>query len=205
MSDNMKDGETTIARAAAALNEHHYEAVIVGSKAEALAFIKETIPQGASVMNGASRTLEVIGYISYLKEGKHGWKNLHADILAEKDPTRQAAMRKQATISDYYLGSVHALTEEGEMLIASNSGSQLPHLAFTSPNIILVVGSQKIVPTLDAAFRRLREVVIPLEEERMKQVYGFGTTHAKTLILHQENPAMGRSIKVLIVNEALGF
>jgi hypothetical protein len=193
--------ETTIT----ALKSHHYDAMVVQTKEEALKKIKELIPAGVSVMNGASKTLEQIGYIDYLKEGKHGWRNLHADILAETDPVKQGVLRKQSVLSDYYLGSVHALTETGEMVFASNSGSQLPHLAFTSPNIILVVGAQKITPTLTDALNRVEEVVIPLEDERMKGVYGFGTMYAKTLILRKENPAIGRSIKVIIVNEPLGF
>ena len=83
-----------------------------------------------------------------LKAGSHGWNNLHAGVLAEKDPEKQKALRRQALLSDYYLGSVHGLSETGEMLIASNSGSQLPHITFSSPNVIFVVGTQKIVPTL---------------------------------------------------------
>jgi len=106
-------------------------------------------------MNGASRTLEEIGYVDYLKSGTHGWKNLHEEILAEKDPATQALLRKQSVLSDYYLGSAHAVTQTGELVIASNSGSQLPHLAYTSPNIILVVGTHKIVPTLQDALARI--------------------------------------------------
>ena len=130
---------------------------------------------------------------------------MHANILAEKDPAKQAVLRKQSVVSDFYLGSVHALSENGEMVIASNSGSQLPHLAFTSPNIILVVGEQKLVPTLSDALKRVEEHVIPLEDERMKGAYGFGTLWAKTLIMHKENPAIGRTVRVLIVKESLGF
>jgi hypothetical protein len=61
------------------------------------------------------------------------------------------------------------------------------------------------VPTLADAFKRIDEHVVPLEDVRMKGVYGFGTTHAKTLILHKENPMMGRKVRVIIVNESLGF
>lgn len=189
----------------AALTERGFQPIVVADRQEALAFIKNTIPDGASVMNGASRTLEEIGYIKYLASGEHPWNNLHDAILNEKDPARQALLRKQSVLSDYYVGSVHALAQTGELVIASNTGSQLPHLVFTSPNIILVVGKQKIVPTLDDALRRVEEIVIPLEDERMKAVYGYGTTYAKTLILRRENPNMGRSVKIVLVGEALGF
>jgi hypothetical protein len=64
-------------------------------------------------MNGASTTLQQIGYVDYLKEGKHGWNNLHDGILAEKDTAKQAELRKHSVVSDYYVGSVHALTDTG--------------------------------------------------------------------------------------------
>jgi hypothetical protein len=64
---------------------------------------------------------------------------------------------------------------------------------------------QKIVPDLNGAFERLENHVVPLEDERMKKVYGFGTARTKTLILHKENPAMGRKVRVIFVNQQLGF
>jgi L-lactate utilization protein LutC len=187
------------------LAKNNYQAIVVENKAEALAKIIELIPENASVMNGSSTTLEEIGFIDYLKSGAHKWNNLHEGILKETDPEKQELLRKLSLNSDFYLGSTHALTENGEMVFASNTGSQLPHLAYTSTNLIIVVGAQKIVPNLDEAFKRLEQHVIPLEDKRMMGVYGFGTTHAKTLILHKENPNLGRKVQVIIVKEKLGF
>ena len=194
-----------VAKVADALADRRFIPLAVDTGAEALAKIQGLIPAGASVMNGASETLREIGYIELLKSGKHPWKNLHDAILAEPDPGKQAQLRKASVLSDFYVGSAHALTETGEIMVSSNSGSQLPHLAFTSPNIVLVVSADKIVPALQDAFARLENYVVPLEDERMKGVYGFGTMQAKTLILHRENPAMGRKVYVIIVNESLGF
>ena len=172
---------------------------------EALARIKELIPKGSSVMNGSSRTLEEIGFIDYLSRGGHGWNNLHEAILSEKHATKQAELRKYSVVSDFYLGSVHALAGTGELVIVSASGSQFPHLAFTSPNLILVVGTQKIVPTLADAHKRIREHVFPLEDERMKTAGYPGSLLGKELILHKEHPMMGRKVHVILVNQKLGF
>ncbi|MEK7082237.1 MAG: lactate utilization protein, partial [Patescibacteria group bacterium] len=172
--------------------------------AEALEKIKELIPKGASVMNGSSRTLEEIGFIEYLESGNHGWDNLHEKILAEQDPTKQALLRKQAVLSDYYLGSAHAVAETGEFVVASNSGSQLPHIVFTSPNLIFVVGAQKIVPNLDAALRRLREYVLPREDARMREAGMGGSAISKLLIFEREPSFMGRKAHIIFVNEKLG-
>lgn len=199
-------GDAQVEKAVAALKANNFDAVVVETGADALGKIKELIPKGVSVMNGASTTLQQIGFADYLKEGNHGWNNLHANILAETDPEKQAALRKQSVVSDYYLGSVHALSATGEMVIASNTGSQLPHLAYTSPNLILVVSTKKITADLDSAIKRLEEHVIPKEDMRIQEIYnGAHTVYAKTLILHKENPQMGRKVLVVFVKENLGF
>lgn len=187
------------------LATNNVEAIFVKTGKEALEKIKELIPPGASVMNGSSVTLEQIGFVDYLKGTKHPWNSLHKGIIDEKDSAKQLALRKQAVLSDYYLGSVHALSQTGEFIVASNSGSQLPHVVFTSPNVIFVVGAQKIVPTIDEGLKRLQEHVIPLEDAHMMQKYNTHTYPAKILIFKRENPNIKRSVKMIIVNEILGF
>lgn len=188
-----------------ALKERNVEAIVVKNKAEALAKIKELIPHGASVNNGSSTTLSEIGYVDYLKSGTHGWNNLHAAVIAEKDPVRQAELRNASLFAEYYLGSVHALAETGEMIIASASGSQLPPIVFTSKNVIFVVGTQKIQATYEEAMKRVREYVVPLEDKRMKSTGAAGTVLAKIVTFEREPAFMGRSIRVILVKEKLGF
>ncbi len=197
--------QESIEKVAAALKNHGINPIIVGSEKEAHEKVLELIPRGVSVMNGSSRTLEQIGFIEHLKSGDHGWDNQHETILTEKDPAKQAQVRKQALLADYYLGSVHAVTEEGEFIVASNSGSQLPHLVYSSSNVILIVGTQKIVANLEEGMKRLNEYVVPLEDENMKQKYGMGTQLNKILIFKGENPMFGRKITMILVKEKLGF
>jgi L-lactate utilization protein LutB len=178
---------------------------VVANGSEAIELIKTLIPLGSTIMNGASRTLEQIGFTELLKSGHHQWNNLHDAIHSETDPEKQAKLRRESVLSDAYLGSAHAVTEEGEILIASNTGSQLPNLVFTSAIVVLVVSTKKLVKDLPAAFERLNSVVLPLENERIRGQYGVDTVHAKTLILHRENPMLGRKVHVVFVQEDLGF
>lgn len=187
------------------LTGNGYDVITVQTGSEALEKIKDLIPEGASVMNGASETLAQIGYIDYLKSGDHPWDDLHAKILTEQEPSKQAALRMQAVLSDYYLGSVHALAETGEYLIASNTGSQLPHVAYTSPNLVFVVSTKKVVPTLEEAMNRLIQYVIPLENNRMQATYGMDTKLSKILIAKGESPFSTRKITFILVEEDLGF
>lgn len=114
-------------------------------------------------------------------------------------------LRKQAVLSDYYLGSVHALSQTGEFIVASNSGSQLPHIVFTSPNLIFVVGAQKIVASLEEGMKRLQEHVIPLEDVHMMEKYKVHTYPSKVLMFRKEQSYLGRKVRMIIVGEALGF
>jgi hypothetical protein len=194
-----------IAKTATNIAPRNIQSHIVADRAAALDLIKELIPAGASVQIGASRTLEEIGFIDYLKAEKHGWDNVHGKVATEKDPAKQAELRKHATLADFYLGSVHALTEEGEMLIASNTGSQMPNIVYSSENVIFVVGAQKIVRDRTAAFERLQSHVLPLEDERMMQAYGMHTQLSKILLFEKESAFTGRKIHVILVGEKLGF
>jgi L-lactate utilization protein LutC len=202
--ESLKDTKT-VEKTIEALKTKNVTAVSVKTGAEALEKIKSLIPKGVSINSGASKTLEQIGYIEYLKSGSHGWNNLKEAIVAEKDMAKQGLLRKQATLSDFYLGSVHAITETGEMIIASASGSQLANIVFGSPNLILVVSTKKIVPSIKDGLSRVREHVYPLEDQRMKDAGFAGSLLAKILILTDEHPMMGRKVHVIFVDENLGF
>ncbi len=194
-----------VVKTVAALAVRNVEAMVVENSGAALEKIKELIPDGASIMNGGSQTLEQIGFVNYLKSGEHKWNNLHATILAETDPVKQAQLRKESVLSDYYLGSVHGLAETGEFVIASSTGSQLPHIVFTSQNLIFVVSTKKIAPTLKDATERLYEYVIPLEDKRMMEAYNVHTAPNKIVVFNGENPMLGRKVRIILVNEDLGY
>ena len=81
--------------------------------------------------------------------------------------TQAREIRKLIAGPDYMLGSVNALTEEGILIAASATGSQLGPYAGTSGKVILVVGSQKIVPDMETALRRIRDYVLPWEDLQM--------------------------------------
>ena len=197
--------QDVIEKTAEAIRARNVEVIIVENRAEALAKIKELIPPGSSVNNGASTTLNEIGYTDYLKDGAHPWNNLHATVVAEKDPIKQAELRNASLFADYYLGSVHAIANTGELIIASASGSQIPSISFTSRNIIFVVGAQKISGNYEDALNRLRTHVVPLEDARMKSVGMGGTVLSKIFTFEREPEFMGRKVRMILVKEKLGF
>ncbi|HME18565.1 MAG TPA: LUD domain-containing protein, partial [Nitrososphaerales archaeon] len=154
--------EKTVSDAIKALSGRGISAELSPNKAAALEAVTRLIPDGAEVMTGTSRTLEEIGFLDLLGSGSHSWRNLRGAIQAEADPAKQMQLRKSATLSQYYLGSVHAVAKTGEVVVASGGGSQLAPYAYSAGKVVWVVGTQKIVATLEEGLKRVREHSLPL-------------------------------------------
>lgn len=187
-----------------ALDGRGIAAQFVETREEAFSRLKALIPPGSEIMQAGSTTLEQIGFVDLLISNNHPWKNLKDGIIAEKDPTKQWKLRKRSVMADYYIGSVQAVAVTGEIVIGTEGGSQFPSYAYSSDNVIWIVGAQKIVPTLQDGLRRLREYALPLTEKRMKNLGDSETCIGKILIIEREtNPR--RKITLIFVNEKLGF
>jgi len=199
--------DETVRRVMLAFPGRGIQAELLDNKEAALARLKELIPLGAALSFGSSITLRQIGFEPLLVSGNHPWHNLKGEMLAEKDPARNAELRRKLVLADYFLGSVHAILEDGRLVIASNTGSQLGPYAFTARNIIWVAGTQKIVPTIDVALRRIREYCAPkVEQQGIAEMGrpGFGSI-GKVLIFENESPFLKRAVRLLLVKEALGY
>jgi L-lactate utilization protein LutB len=195
-----------IARTAKAVEARGVTVTVAGSIAAVLPILVNLIPENATVMTGASLTLREIGFEELLKSGNHHWRNLKEEIVAEKDPARQQQLRKQGTLADYFLGSVHAIAETGEILVASATGSQLAPYAYSSTHVIWIAGAQKIVPSVEEGFRRIREHALPDEDQRMKRAFGpaSGSFIGKILLFEREAPYLHRSVALILIREAAG-
>lgn len=123
--------------------------------------------------------------------------------LPKKTQQNKLISGKGALPRNIFFGSVHAVAETGELVVASASGSQIPSYAFSSDNIIWIVGAQKIVPNLEQGLKRVREHSLPLEDKRMKSIGYPGSTIGKILIFERE--IMPRKVTLIFVNEKLGF
>ena len=192
----------TVERTAEALRANGFKVDVVPDRKSAKEMIGSLVPDGAKVMTGSSATLDAIGLTKMLSEDNHPWVNLKGQIVAEQDPKKKTELRKQATFADYFIGSVHAVTETGHLVAGSASGSQLAAYAYGGDNLILAVGAQKITADLGEALRRLREHSVPLEDARMKGLGMRGTVLSKILIYEREP---WRNVHVILINEKLGF
>ena len=204
MDFNQLATKETVEQVIENLKNRGITAILVETKEQALEKIKELIPEGVSIMTGSSTTLDQIGFTDLLISKNHPWKNLKDEILNESDTQKRNELRKNSVLADYFLGSVHAVTKKGEILVASASGSQIPSYAFSSDNVIWVVSTKKIVNNLDEAFQRVKEHIYPLENQRMKNAGYEGSIIGKWFILEREI-LPNRKITLIFVNKDLGF
>ncbi|MBI4399253.1 lactate utilization protein [Candidatus Micrarchaeota archaeon] len=176
---------------------------VVESSEEALGEIKGVIPAGAEVMNGSSTTLIEIGFVELLTSGKHSWKNVHGTIFAEPDQSKQMELRRKSVTSEYFLSSVNAIAQTGELVASDASGSRVGAFPFGAKNLILVAGVNKIAPTLNDALDRIKEYAFPLEDLRAQKAYGMNSRLGKIVIIANEM-FVGRTTLIL-VKEDLGY
>ena len=192
----------TLERVAAALRENNFAVEILADAAAARTRIKDLIPEDASVFTGASETLRLSGIDEDINNSGR-YDAVRKRGLAMDRATQLAEIWRLMSTPDVIVGSVHAVTETGSLVIASASGSQLPGYAGGAARVIWVVGAQKVVPDLSTALRRVEGHCLPLENGRAMEVYGRPSALNRILILNAE-PDPGRAT-VLLLREAIGF
>jgi len=187
---------------AANLRDRNFEVVIVDSAAEVKDAVMQQIPEGAQVHSGKSKTLEDAGVFKELMESDR-YDFIRRRTMKMDRATQGNEIRKLGAAPDVMLGSVQAVTQAGQLVVTSASGSQIGPYASGAGKLILVVGSQKIVPDLDSAIRRIEEYVFPWEDARLREQLGIGTAITRTLIIERDFRP-GRTT-VVLVREPIGI
>lgn len=185
-----------------ALRGNGFAAEVVESPGGARERVRELVPSGSTVLTAASETLRMSGIEDDFNQSELV-DSVRNRVHALDRRTERAAIRRLIATPDFVIGSVSAVTYGGSLVAVSASGSQLPAYAGGAGQLILVVGAQKIVADLPAAFRRIEEYALPLETERTKRVYGVASAVNKILIVNRDF-AVERTTIVLI-SQAIGF
>ena len=186
---------------AEALRDNGMRAMIAADGAEAKRLVLEQLPDGGHVHQGASVTLDSIGVTEAIEQSGR-YETVRPKLYALDRETQMDEIRRLGAAPDYMLGSVHAVTDDGSLVVASASGSQIGAYASGAGQVILVVGSQKVVPDLETALRRISEYTFPLEDERAQAAYGMHSALNQLLVINGSRP--GR-ITVILIDEPLGF
>lgn len=192
----------SISKTADSLKANGINVIVVKNAKEAKEKVFEILPQNAEVMTMSSVTLDTTGISQEINES--GKYDSIKNKLAKMDRnTKRKEMQELGAAPEYAVGSVHAVTQDGKVLIASNTGSQLPAYAYGASYVLWVVGTQKIVANLDEGMKRIYEYVLPLESERLKKAYGVQSNISKLLIINKE--IAPNRITLIFVKQKLGF
>jgi YkgG family uncharacterized protein len=192
--------EAIIQKVTTALRANNIDARVVDTGEEARRLVLELVPEGAEVHSGKSKTLVDVGLFQDLFESGR-YDSVRARLMKMDRQTQGREMRKLMA-PDYMVGSVQAITEEGDLVIASASSSQLGPYASTAGRLILVVGAQKIVRDLDEALRRIEHHVFPYEDAIVRERMKISTFIGKILIIRRE--WIDGRITVVLVRESVG-
>src|SRR2546422_4529048 len=193
--------DETLAATVVALEEHGFSVEVVDDLNTAREAVLARIPEGSVVMTNTSVTLQETGIAPAIDDGG-SYESARNRMMALDFATQAQEMKAIGGQPDYALGSVHAVTHDGTLVIASASGSQLASYAWGAASVIFVVGAQKLVPTLEAAHRRIYQHSLKLEDARAVAAYGQNSSVGKILEIHQELP--GR-IHVVLIRQSVGF
>ncbi|HMH92262.1 MAG TPA: LUD domain-containing protein [Streptosporangiaceae bacterium] len=190
-----------LAATVVALEEHGFSVEVVDGPDDARTAVLARIPAGSSVMTNTSVTLTETGIADAINDGGP-YESARNKMFALDFETQVQQMKAIGGQPDYALGSVHAVTHDGTLVIASASGSQLASYAWGAANVIFVIGAQKLVPGLDAARERIYQHSLKLEDARAQAAYGQHSYVGKVLEIHQELP--GR-IHIVLIRQPLGY
>jgi hypothetical protein len=192
--------EALIQAVAAALTANNMETVVVDTGQEAAQRVLDLVPEGAEVHSGKSKTIEDIGLHAAFESGPYEW--IRGRYVKMDRQTQAREIRKLTGAPDYMLGSAQAIMQEGALVFASYSASQIGPIATGAGRVLLVVGSQKIVPNLEMAIRRIETHVFPYEDASLRAQLGVGTKLAKLLVSYA-GARPGR-VTVFLVREPVG-
>jgi hypothetical protein len=193
--------DQTLAATVVALEEHGFSVDVVDDLDAARVAVLALIPEQSTVMTNTSVTLQETGIADAINDGGP-YDSARNRMFALDFETQLPEMKAIAGQPEYALGSVHAITRDGTIVIASASGSQLATYAWGAANVIFVVGAQKLVGDVQAAHERIREHSLKLEDARAYAAYGQNSYIGKVLEIHQEQP--GR-IHVVLIRQSVGY
>jgi len=193
--------EQTLASTVTALEEHGFSVEVVDDLHAARKAVLARIPHGSSVMTNTSVTLAETGIADVINDGGP-YESARNAMFALDFVTQAQQMKVIGGQPDYALGSVHAITRDGTLVIASASGSQLASYAWGAANVIFIAGTQKLVPSLEAAHQRIYQHSLKLEDARAQAAYGQHSQVGKILEIHQELPDR---IHIVLIRQVVGF
>lgn len=141
------------------------EVTVVSDYEGACQKILELVPHGSTVGYSGSITLETIGILDKIRAGDYVFFDRARVVKYSKD---SYDLGHQAQHADYFLSGTNAITKKGQIVNVDRTGNRVSSLIYGPNHVVIVIGKNKIVPDVDAALKRIKEVAAPLNAKRMK-------------------------------------
>ncbi|MGL5353891.1 MAG: lactate utilization protein [Clostridium sp.] len=145
------------------LNDNYYNAFYCENLDEAKEKLISLIPYESSIALGGSVTLNQMDLINYFREGNYNLFDRYADVPFSET----VEIMRQSMLADFLVTSTNAITRKGELVNVDSTGNRAAAMIFGPKKVIVIVGANKLVDTLDDAHKRIREVAI-INAKRIK-------------------------------------
>ncbi|MBI9112297.1 lactate utilization protein [Maridesulfovibrio ferrireducens] len=185
------------------------------SKAAAMLVLEKIIPQlsPASISFGGSMTVVDSGLYDQIKQLKKVKVIDTYDTKPSAD--EKIERRRQSLLSDLFITSANAVTNDGELVNLDGTGNRVAAMAFGPKSVVVLVGRNKICGDLEAATRRIKEYVAPVNAMRLKRKTPCAVTGTcadcsspericSIWGITEKSSPKGR-IHIILINEDLGF
>ena len=199
------------ARVVAALNSRNMEAYYVETKEEAVKKALELIPKGSSINMGGATSVKECGLYDAISNGEYEFY----DRDKVKTPEEKEEIARKAFSSDYFLGSVNAMSEDGVFINIDGNANRVAAYAYGPKHVLLIVGMNKVVKTVDDALDRVHNTATPANCIRLSKKTPCALTGTcadclspecicNQVVITRRSGIPGR-IKVILIGEELGY
>lgn len=193
------------------LEKHRFKPVYCQTRRDAIQYVLNLIPPGAECGIGGSRTVNQLDLDTALVNN-----GVIVNSHSKFDKERMGELYERARLSEYYISSANALTEDGKIINTDGTANRISSLLFGPKIIIYLVGINKLVKDIPQGLERIKNIAAPLNCKRLNKQTPCVTngtccdsTHPDcickaTTIMHTPT-RLQEKVYVLVINEELGF
>ena len=193
-----------------ALKKNGFEAIFAKTREDALQKALEIIPLDAKVGIGGSITIRELGLVeSLINRG-----NPVINHWNTEDVSRTTLM-KEELMSDVFLSSTNALTEDGKLVNIDGAGNRVGAMTFGPNKALVIAGINKLVKNVEEGITRAKTVAAPMNARRANKDTPCARTGlcidcdatnriCRVMTIIERRPTKSQ-IVVILVGEELGF
>ncbi len=143
------------------LKQKAYDAYFAESLDAAREILLDLIPEGASVGVGGSMTLEAMNIFDVFRE-----KYQFFDRFQPMSEKERKELNQKAMLAEWFVTGTNAVTSKGQLVNLDGTGNRVAPMIYGPDHVVIVIGANKIVDTLEQAMDRVK-CISPANAERV--------------------------------------